>query len=120
MPDPQIKALDLLPRIELIEDLFFTKKLPKKYKLFKYEMPFSEKIDRIKDPRKHLQALNHDSIKTIETNRSQQLGFKFNLLKRVAKSKDGRDEVNQAAEKAIFNKSKSLSIIKRGFNKMHR
>ena len=46
VPDPSVQALDMLPRVELLEDVEFRKKIPKAYKLFKLYHPLAEDLDK--------------------------------------------------------------------------
>lgn len=41
MQTPEVKSLDMIPRVNIIEDLQFRKALPKAYKHFESALPFS-------------------------------------------------------------------------------
>lgn len=49
VPSNDVKTLDMMPRISILEDLQFRKALPKSFKYFDKCQPFSEKLCKIKD-----------------------------------------------------------------------
>ena len=42
VPDAKVQILDMIPRVEIIEDLFFRKSIPKSTKLFKFRKNFTD------------------------------------------------------------------------------
>ena len=116
VPDPSVAALDMLPRIEMLEDLQFRKKLPKSYKLFKLYHPLAEDLDNtVQDPVKYQSEVNKHIVRAVERCRAKKLGFDVGKLRQAAKQADARPEVVDAAQKSIFRKSRSILQLKSGF-----
>lgn len=46
---PSVQSLDMIPRVNIIEDVQFRKALPKSYKHFDSAEPFSQRLGKIKD-----------------------------------------------------------------------
>ena len=44
-----VKVLDMLPKVNILEDCQFRKALPKSFKVYQNVAPFSERLNRIKD-----------------------------------------------------------------------
>ena len=64
-PSQDIEILDMLPRINVLEDLQFRKALPKSFKLFMKMAPFSERLDLIRDSKKFISSLSKDMLRTV-------------------------------------------------------
>jgi len=65
MPNQEVKTLDMMPRVSILEDLQFRKALPKSFKYFDKLHPFSEKLGKIKDNTKFMTAVSKDMLKTV-------------------------------------------------------
>lgn len=61
---PDVQSLDMIPRVNIIEDVQFRKALPKSYKMFTSEAPFSVRLGNIKDGQKFMNALSADMLLT--------------------------------------------------------
>ena len=51
--------------MNILEDLQFRKAIPKSFKLFEKMAPFSEKLGRIADGKKFMNAISKDMLKTV-------------------------------------------------------
>lgn len=67
LPSNDVRQLDMMPRIQILEDLQFRKALPKSYKYFDKCLPFGAKLGKIKDYQKFMQAISRDMLKTTLT-----------------------------------------------------
>lgn len=115
-PDPSVQALDMLPRIELLEDIVFRKKIPKAFKLFKPYHPLAEEVDKsVKNPVVYQSVVNKHIVQAVERCRAKMLGFEVGKLRKASKQSNAKPIVLDAAQKSIFKKSRSLFQIKRGF-----
>ena len=64
-PSLDVKSIDMLPRVNILEDLQFRKALPKSFKLFdKGAAPFSNALDKIQDNKKFMSSLSNDMLRT--------------------------------------------------------
>ena len=61
---PEVQSLYMAPRVNIIEDMQLRKALPKSYKMFKSEAPFSQNLGNIVDGLKFMSALSSDMLKT--------------------------------------------------------
>ena len=115
-PDPSVQALDMLPRVELLEDVEFRKKIPKAYKLFKPYHPLAEDLENtVKNPIVYQSVVNKHIVQAVERCRAKKLGFEVGKLRKAAKQSDAKPQVLDAAQKSIFQKSRSLYQLKQGF-----
>ena len=65
MPDHNVRHLDMMPRVNILEDIQFRKAIPKSFKLFEKLAPFSEKLGRIPDGKHFMSAISKDMLKTV-------------------------------------------------------
>lgn len=63
IPSKEVKTLDMMPRVSILEDLQFRKALPKSFKYFEKLQPFSEKLGKIKDSTKFMSAISKDKLR---------------------------------------------------------
>ena len=55
----------MIPRVNIIEDVQFRKALPKSYKIFESVQPFGQRLAKIKDGRKFMQAISTDMMRSV-------------------------------------------------------
>lgn len=67
MPSKDVASLDMMPRVNIIEDMQFRKALPKTFKLYDKCAPFSEKLGKIKDSKKFMNKISQDMLSTVMT-----------------------------------------------------
>ena len=65
MPTVAMESLDMMPRVNVLEDIQFRKAIPKSFKLFKKMAPFSERLGNIKDYKKFMGAISKDMLRTV-------------------------------------------------------
>ena len=65
MPTAAMESLDMMPRVNVLEDIQFRKAIPKSFKLFKKMAPFSERLGNIKDYKQFMGAISKDMLRTV-------------------------------------------------------
>jgi len=60
-----VKILDKMPKVNILEDCQFRKALPKTFKVYESVAPFSQRLGRIKDSNKFMNALSLDMLRSV-------------------------------------------------------
>ena len=63
-PSRGVTSLDMMPRVNILEDVHFRKALPKSFKLYRRIVPFGDGMNKIKDPRKFMRQISSDMLST--------------------------------------------------------
>ena len=62
LPDPELKILDMMPRLDIIEDQTYRRTLPKTIMKYKYNRNFSEQLDKMRSSTKFCSKLTKASL----------------------------------------------------------
>lgn len=63
--NPAVQSLSMIPSVNIIEDCQFRKALPKSYKHFESVEPFSQRLARIRDGQKFMNAISVDMLRSV-------------------------------------------------------
>ena len=129
LPDENIKTLDMLPRVQLIEDLQFRKQLPNSFKMFRYYQPFSEQACYMKNRINFTNQMAGDQLRSQKIREKQRFPPPkipvLTLEEKAAKEIGMSEEQKIAAGPPLYagkpgvkdiTNSKSLSVPKSNIN----
>ena len=62
VPDERVQILDMVPRLDIIEDQFFRKSIPKSTRMYKFRKNFSDASDNISSGINFMKAIVKDGL----------------------------------------------------------
>ena len=76
----------MLPRVELIEEVEFRKKIPKSLKHYKPYHPMAEELDgEARNPVVYQSIVNKHVVMQVERNRAKRLGYDVGKLRKASR-----------------------------------
>lgn len=119
VPNANIRALDMMPRIDICEDIHFRKRLPKRYKkICRLEGLNEDKYGKKKliDPKVMMKQTNQASVARLEKMRAGRVNFSLGQMKNElqfesSQSSGEETELRQVAKSVVVSKSGSLKAM---------